>query len=34
MKVIKVQRENLDMINSNTDMYIDFNIPWTIGVRL
>ena len=28
----KGPKEELDMINANSDMYIDFNIPWTIGV--
>ena len=28
----KGPKEELDMINSNTDMYLDFNIPWTIGI--
>ena len=28
----KGSKEELDMINSNSDMYIDFNIPWTIGI--
>ena len=28
----KGSKEELEMINSNTDMYIDFNIPWTIGL--
>ena len=28
----KGSKEELEMINANSDMYIDFNIPWTIGV--
>ena len=28
----KGSKEELEMINSNTDMYIDFNIPWTLGL--
>lgn len=28
----KASKEELEIINSNPDMYIDFNIPWTIGI--
>jgi len=29
----KGSEEELALINSNSDLYIDFNIPWTIGVN-
>ena len=28
----KGSKEELDMINANSDLYIDFNIPWTVGI--
>ena len=28
----KGSKEELEVINSNPDMYIDFNIPWTVGI--
>ena len=28
----KGSKEELYLVNANSDMYIDFNIPWTIGI--
>ena len=28
----KGSKEELEIINNNSDLYIDFNIPWTIGI--
>ena len=28
----KGSQEELDLVNANSDMYIDFNVPWTIGI--